>query len=426
MAAAVHLAKAGIEVVCIEPEEELLHTVGESLDWSAPDLLRALGLPMDQLIRDQIATYKKHVTLNLSDGSSRHYIPSDWLGQPPFNIDLETIHVDRFRLDEALRKIAISSGLTLVHDNVTAIESDGRRVTAVNTAKGARFASPWFVDASGSGANLFPRKFNLPAYEYGPRKVALWNYFTVPEPAEGTTLYADCGDSNYFEWVWEIPIRSDRIGVGYVAPGDSIKRKRQEGLSIEEIFRQKLAQFPRFDRLLKAESSLSPCVTSFHCRVHKGASGPNWVVVGEAASMVDPMTANGVTAALRHAAEGSDLIIRARRRRQLPPVARALYNRRVLDVGKFFNCGIEKVIYEGPIRNRIGPLQAGDLYTAAAWSLNVVYSRLRPKGVAATLLYGFVLGLFRTGAGLYQRYCRQRHPVAGVAAKRFGTAQSKG
>jgi flavin-dependent dehydrogenase len=417
MAACIHLAKAGLRVSCIEPREDVGQTVGESLDWSAPDLLRTLGLPMDELIRDEIATYKRHVTLKLRDGSSRHYVPGDWLGRKPFNVELKTMHVDRLRLGEALRNIALGYGVTLIQDSVAAVESHGRRVTAVNTATGERICSPWFIDASGAGANLFPRTFSLPVHEYGPRKVAMWAYFSVPELVEGTTLYADRGTSGYMQWVWEIPIRTDMISVGYVAPGEVIKLKRQQGLTVNDIFKEKLAQYPRFDDLLKAESEISPCVRSFRCRVHGKASGPNWVVVGEAASMVDPMTANGVTAALRHAAEGSDLIVRSRHRRQLPVLGRAMYDRRIADVGKFFNCGIEKVLYEGPIRDRVGALTAGDVYTVPAWTLNLVYSRLRPKGLVFTWLYGFVLSLFRAGARLYDRYCKRRETARELCAQ---------
>ena len=124
--------------------------------------------------------------------------------------------------------------------------------------------------------------------------------------------------------------------------------------------------------------------------------------------MVDPMTSNGLTAALRHAAEGTDLIIRARNRGRLPWLARAAYNARIASVGKFFNYGIETVIYNGPVRRRLGGLTAGGVYTAPAWSLNVVYSRLLPSGPVLTGLFGLVLSLFRTAARLYDRFCRRK------------------
>src|ERR1700722_19364582 len=50
MAAAFHLAKAGLRVLCIEAESDNKDPVGESLDWSAPELLAALGLPMAGLL----------------------------------------------------------------------------------------------------------------------------------------------------------------------------------------------------------------------------------------------------------------------------------------------------------------------------------------------------------------------------------------
>jgi 2-polyprenyl-6-methoxyphenol hydroxylase-like FAD-dependent oxidoreductase len=73
-AASLQLAKAGLSVVCIEPAETMRQPVGESLDWSAPDLLSALGLPMEALVRTKMATWKRHVTLKSSDGSSEHHL----------------------------------------------------------------------------------------------------------------------------------------------------------------------------------------------------------------------------------------------------------------------------------------------------------------------------------------------------------------
>ena len=71
MASAIHLARAGLDVVCVEPEIEACNIVGESLDWSAPELLRVLGLPMERLLAEEIATYKKYVTVRTEDGRMR-------------------------------------------------------------------------------------------------------------------------------------------------------------------------------------------------------------------------------------------------------------------------------------------------------------------------------------------------------------------
>jgi flavin-dependent dehydrogenase len=40
MAASIHLSRAGLRVLCIEADVADTDPVGESLDWSAPDLLK--------------------------------------------------------------------------------------------------------------------------------------------------------------------------------------------------------------------------------------------------------------------------------------------------------------------------------------------------------------------------------------------------
>jgi hypothetical protein len=79
-----------------------------------------------------------------------------------------------------------------------------------------------------------------------------------------------------------------------------------------------------------------------------------------------------------------------------------------VSLAKFFNCGIEKVLYDWPVRNYIGPLTAGDVYTVPAWSLNAVYSRLRPRGVVATLMFDCLLSLFRATASVLHGFCKRK------------------
>ena len=411
MAAALHLAKAGLRVVCIEPETHMRQPVGESLDWSSPALLAALGLSMADLIDSGIATYKRGVTLQLRDGRSQEYSPGHWLGRPPFNVELRTMHVDRQRLDQDLLHLAISRGVTVVHDKAVTVERNGKRVTAVNTASGARFATPWFIDASGSATSLFARTFDLPVVEYGPHKVAIWGYFAAPLSHEGTTIYVEAQPGSYLEWIWEIPISPHTLSVGYITTGEVIKAGRQQGLTTEDIFRTHLKRFPRLASLLQTGADDIPCVTSFKCRTYEGVSGPNWIIVGEAASMVDPITSNGVTAALRHAAEASALIVEFGNRSELLSKARELYSRRVLQMSRFFNSGIEQLVYDSPVRDRIGVERAATYYTAAAWIMNALYARFRPRGLLSTLTFGAALGILRAGARMTYRWCRRlAHP----------------
>ena len=406
------LAAAGLRVVCIEPEEGIRREVGESLDWSGPELLKALGLPMEDLVRGGLATWKRHVTMKLRDGASEHYVPGAWLAEAPFRVELRTLHVDRLHLDEELLKKTVASGVTVVRDTVVKVERDGDRVVAVHTAGGARFSSPWFIDASGFASSLLPREFGLPAFQFGPAKVAIWTYFAISELVEGTTLYMEPSRTEYLDWVWEIPIGRRVVSVGYIITGAAMKAQREQGLGVEDIFRQQLLKFPRFEALLQA-GALGACnATAFRSRVYDGVAGPNWFVGGEAASMVDPITANGVTAALRHAAEASALILKYCKRGTLPLRERMAYNRRILQMAKFFNIGIETILYEPAVRNRIGARASGTVYTTPAWSMNAVYARLKPKGILKTYLLGMILGFWRACAWVFSEYCK-RMPAQG-------------
>jgi len=412
MAAAFHLAKGGLRVLCIEAESENRDAVGESLDWSAPELLADLGLPMNRLLSEEMATYKKHVILRLRSGAAQHYEPSDWLAKPPYNVELRTLHVDRTKLDRALREIVNSAGVTWLRDKVIRVERKDRTITSVVTQGGIEISSRWFVDAAGSATSLFPRLFDLQVYEYGPKKVAIWDYFPAPEPLEGTTINADCEGPFYMSWVWQIPIHPETISVGYIAAGETVGEKRKQGMSPQDIFREQLGNIAELRQLAQPSNANPPQTTSFRCRAYGKTNGPNWLVIGESAAMVDPMTSNGVTAALRHAEEASRIISRSRNRRQLPWLSRSLYSRRVLYIANFFNSGIEKVVYDWPIRNRIGPLNAGDVYTIPAWSINNIYSRIRPSGIISTFLFGMFLATLRFAMNLFYLYCSRTRSSA--------------
>ena len=407
MAASIHLARAGLQVICIEANEVKSEPVGESLDWSAPDLLQELGLPMERLLNEGIATYKRHIILKLGSGTEHEYVPGGWLSKPPYNVQLDTLHVDRTRLNDVIRGIMIESGVRIVTAKINSIETEGRRVKRLRTAEGESIEARWYIDASGAKSCLLSRHFGLPFVEYGPHKVAVWNYFKTESTVPGTTLHVFSPHENYMEWIWKIPIRPDVVSVGYVAPGESIREQRREGDSVQAIYARQLKSFAGLEELSEQEWVGAARTTSFRCRVCSKVAGPNWIVIGEAAAMVDPMTSNGVTAALRQAGEAAWLVAAHRNRVQFSALVARVYSWRVTSLARFFNCGIERVIYEFPVRSRIGVIRAGDVYTIPAWVMNVVYSRLRPKGLLKTALYASVLLMLRAGFNLLSLYCRE-------------------
>jgi flavin-dependent dehydrogenase len=222
-------------------------------------------------------------------------------------------------------------------------------------------------------------------------------------------------DKKYLDWIWEIPVSPNVVSVGYVTTGAMTKAQRERGYSVEDIYRKQLMKFPRFETLLREGSLSATHVTSFRSRVQRGLAGPNWLIAGEAAAMVDPITSNGVTAALRHAAEASALILKYRKRGRLPLLARISYSSRIVQMAKFFNGGIEKIVYESPVRNRVGVRRSGSIYTKPAWSMNVVYARLKPDGIFSTFLLALLLAFFRVSAWMFYRICKQLETAGELA-----------
>jgi hypothetical protein len=85
-------------------------------------------------------------------------------------------------------------------------------------------------------------------------------------------------------------------------------------------------------------------------------------------------------------------------------------------MANFFNSGIEKIIYDWPVRNRIGALRAGDVYTIPAWSINNIYSRIRPSGIVSTFLFGAFLTTLRFAMNLLYFFCARSKPAAPACA----------
>lgn len=386
MAAAIHLARSGFRVTCIEQRKEIRNIVGESLDWSAPELFADLGLSMKELISTEAATWKRHITVTRTDCGQKEFLPGAWLAKSPWNVEVRTLHLDRNRTDARLRETAHRLGVTTLNERVADFaildehNPQTRRILGLRTAQGTFVRASWFVDASGGDASLLGKRFDLKSVAYGPRKVAIWSYLPTEKWVEGTTLYMISARGEYMEWIWEIPVRPGFSSIGYTAPGSSVKAQRASGLGTEEILASQCRIFPRLREIIDRAGVDETATTTFLCRTYEGVCGTNWVIIGEAASQSDPITGNGVTAALRHAHESTALIQRYRHRGTIPAMARAVYNLRVSSVGLFFNSLIEKLFYQPMLRDHLGLFGTARIYTVPAWLLNLIYTRMRPCG----------------------------------------------
>ena len=359
LAASVLLRNAGLSVVCLDVQAYPHRKVGESLDWSSPGLLRRVGIDADALIADEIATYKKNIVVC-------ELGKTEWTATPP------PASGDRRCASKPSRCTSTGrpsmrgsssrrarSGPTFIWERVTERgRGPANAITGCSTTAGRRVEARWYIDASGT-ARVLSRAMGIPIVAYGRQKVCLWTYFDTPPLHDGTAFFVDnvttisvgSGTSRF---------RPRQTSVGFVLPAETVRARRRAGSSVETILREELARHPRFRGLLDAQPALEVESTSFQPYVTAKVCGANWLMIGEAASMPDPLTGNGVTSGIRHASHAVDAILSADAADAIDPRAAPRLQPSRLPLGHAFNAHIENAIYRHPIA--VGSrLQGGDL-----------------------------------------------------------------
>ncbi len=384
LTACVLLRRAGLTVVCLDSQAYPHATVGESLDWSSPGLLRRLGLDAEPLLAAGIATYKRNIVVYELGRAAWQAAPPPFIRRSPLRFETVTLHVDRRGLDLQVFEQARALGTTFVWERVT-VATAGDRASGCTTAGGERITARWYIDASGT-ARVLSRTMDIPIVRYGRQKVCLWTYFETPPLHEGTAFFVDNG-SDYLSWIWDIPISPAQTSVGFVLPADAVRERRRTGRAPATILHDELARHPRFRHLLDTQPVGWVERTSFQPYVTARVCGPNWLMIGEAASFPDPLTGNGVTSGMRHARHAVDAILAAGAGGAISARRRRTYSRHVHRLGRAFNAHIEKVVYRHPVRHGLGLKTATYVYTSFAFFMNALHARFDPRGPAGMAVF---------------------------------------
>lgn len=375
LSAAIVLARAGRSVLCVDPDPPPRIRVGESLDWAAPSLLEKVGLPHHRIVEAGIGTRKRDVHGIATSGSRLVGRTEPWMARWPLKFQIDTIHVDRERFDIALYEEALAVGVRFSEDAVTHVVCQGDSVVSCETRSGARLVARWYLDASGR-ARLFARAMGIGRRNHASSRVALWTHREVPQTVEGTVLHLDDGPAD-LRWAWEIPVSADSASVGVVIPGTEFKRRRGDGADPDEVFGQVSAGFAELAR--RGPADVAPVhLRSFRSYTHERAAGANWMMVGEAAAFVDPLTSTGLSAALRHGTEAAEIILSG------PPdtSTRALrrFDRRVRALASLYNEAIEAFMYSPDVRREVGVRRATQVYVIFGFGMSAYYTRVGGTG----------------------------------------------
>jgi flavin-dependent dehydrogenase len=236
-----------------------------------------------------------------------------WAGEPPrtepFAPGTAGYQVRRQAFDERLRRLAVESGADLrtglVREvNIAGLSGDepgtdataaGPEVTIECDGRSERIRASFVLDCSGRAGVLARR--GLRVADAALRTIALSGVWHSPDrwplAAEGHTLVASYEDG----WAWSVP--TEPAERHFTVMVDPERTGLTRGASSREIYLAEVAKVQPFAPILSGstlvEGPWGADASTYHAQRYAGAG---YLLVGDAASSIDPLSSFGVKKAL--------------------------------------------------------------------------------------------------------------------------------
>ncbi|HEV2545936.1 MAG TPA: NAD(P)/FAD-dependent oxidoreductase [Stellaceae bacterium] len=298
------LAQGGRHVVLLEKDRFPRFHIGESLLPLNLPLFDRLGVAADV---QRIGVHKPGAEV-ISD---EHGAPTRFrfADNPQLGIH-HSYHVRRAEFDKLLLDNCRRLGATVLEGvRVTKIEfgSPGRTTVRANGPDGA--SSLWFprylVDASGRDTVLASH-LRIKRVDKRNNTAALFGHFrNVPRrkgEAEGMITM------HLFEhgWFWMIPLPDDVMSVGVVGTQAFFKTKKDD---LGSFFARAVAASPKVaERMANAEPIGPLTATANYSYYSQRCTGDGYILIGDAASFIDPLFSSGVMMAMSSAAFAAEVV----------------------------------------------------------------------------------------------------------------------
>ncbi len=271
--AACRLARAGIPVTLFDPSHPREKPCGGGITG------RALGLAADMID----ITALPAVTVQCAV-TSYHGMAADVpLVDGGLSAASSLAVVSRAVFDKALLEAAVAAGARLVPDRVTDVEPDGSGFVVRTPSRSHR--ADFLIGADGAASIV--RKKLLGAFARNDVSIAA-GYFSYGAHTASIEIEAMPADRGY---LWSFP-RPDHLAVGICTPATGPWRAADlRRRACEWLDRRRAASGAR----LKPYAWPIPSIGGVR---DPRASGPRWVLVGDAGGLVDPLTREGIYYAL--------------------------------------------------------------------------------------------------------------------------------
>ena len=295
-ALACFLIERDIECLVFDDAKKPDLLVGESLIPAAMPIIRRLGIEQEVAA---ISSIKKGAALRHGTAGTRVDFEFRDLGK---GISDYAYNIPRPQFDDILRARAESLGVRFVThkakiEKCTTVQRPELQLADESLAAAGleRSSQPdLLIDATGR-SRLFSRTLGLSA-KRGPRNdiahFAHYSNFDADSAVNGQVVISvlDCG------WSWQIPL-GDTTSVGVVLDGQAAKvygncatSRLENVISSNEVLNK-----PDRQRISAVKTY------SNYQLMSDQASGPGWILLGDALGFVDPMLSPGVFMALESA-----------------------------------------------------------------------------------------------------------------------------
>jgi flavin-dependent dehydrogenase len=298
------LAQKGRRVVVLEKDHFPRFHIGESLLPLNLPIFECLG------VADAVAAigvYKPGAEVISDEHAEAATFRFD--RNPHLTID-HSYHVKRADFDKLLLDNSRRLGATVLEGTrVTEIEFDAEgqsRVTAVGPdGTPSAWLTRFLVDASGRDTLLL-RRLGLKQVDKRNNTAAVFGHFrNVPRlhgNAEGMITMHLFGHG----WFWMIPLPDDVMSVGLVGTGSFFKTRTQD---LDGLFACAVATSPRLAERMANAKPIGPLVaTGNYSYGGRRYGGDGYILVGDAATFIDPLFSSGVMMAMSSAVLGAEVV----------------------------------------------------------------------------------------------------------------------
>ncbi|MBT9474941.1 NAD(P)/FAD-dependent oxidoreductase [Polaromonas sp.] len=305
------LAQRGHKVVVLEKEHHPRFHIGESLLPANLPLLEKLGVAeavkaigMEKWGAEFVSPWHDSKTQTFKFGDA-------WDKSMPFSYQVRRSEFDEILIRNAARLGAEVIEGCRVRDVAFAPDHSGATVHAEHDdGRSERWRARFVVDASGRDT-LLGKQFDTKRRNPRHNSSALYAHFT------GATRHPGQDEGNitifWFEhgWFWLIPLADGSTSIGAVVWPHYLKSRSKP---VKDFFLDTIAMCPALaERLVHATLSSDVAATGNFSYACEQTHGPNYLLIGDAFTFIDPVFSSGVMLAMQGgfvAAETVDACLR--------------------------------------------------------------------------------------------------------------------